>query len=104
MFDFNVIIGMNCLSEYRAHIVCQEKQVLFSLLNGHVFEFEGTKIGPLPQMISAMQAQRCLQVGCQWFIVNVFNMNLVTQGPHHVKIVSEYLDVFSEELPQTPPD
>ena len=31
-------------------------------------------------------------------------MNLVTQGPHHVKIVSEYLDVFSEELPQTPPD
>ena len=30
MFDFNVIIGMNCLSEYRAHIVCQEKRVLFS--------------------------------------------------------------------------
>ena len=104
MFDFNVIIGMNCLSEYRAHIVCQEKRVLFSPLNGHFFEFEGTKDRPLPQMFSVMQAQRCLQVGCQGFIVNVFNMNLVTQGPHHVKIVSEYLDVFSEELPQMSPD
>ena len=30
MFDFNVIIDMNCLSKYRAHIVCQEKRVLFS--------------------------------------------------------------------------
>ena len=78
MFDFNVIIGMNCLSEYRAHIVCQEKRVLFSPLNGHFFEFEGTKVRPLPQMFSTMQAQRCLQFGCQGFIVNVFNMNLVT--------------------------
>ena len=35
MFDFNVIIGMNCLSEYRAHIVCQEKWILFGPLNGN---------------------------------------------------------------------
>ena len=104
MFDFNVIIDMNCLSKYRAHIVCQEKRVLFSPLNGHFFEFEGTKVRPLPQMFLAMQAQRCLQVGCQGFIVNLFNMNLVTQRPHHVKIISEYLDMFPEELPQMPPD
>ena len=104
MFDFNVIIGMNFLSEYRAHIVCQEKRVFFSLLNEHFFEFVGTKVRPLPQMFPAMQAQRCLQVGCQGFIVNVFNMNLVTQGPHHVKIISEYLDMFPEELPQMPPN
>ena len=104
MFDFNVIIGMNCLSEYRAHIVYQEKRVLFSPLNRHFFEFEGTKVRPLPQMFSAMQAQKCVQVGCQRFIVNVFNMNLVTQRPHHVKIISEYLDMFLEELPQMPPD
>ena len=72
-------------------------------MNGHFFEFEGTKVRPLPQIFSAKQAQRCLQVGCQGFIVNVFNMNLVTQGPHHVKIVSEYLDMFPKELPQMPP-
>ena len=54
MFDFYVIISMDCLSEYRAHTICQEKRVLFSPLNGHFFEFEGRKVKPLPQMISAM--------------------------------------------------
>ena len=60
MFDFDIIIGMDYLSKYRVHIVCQEKQVLFSPLNGHFFEFEGRKVRPLPPMISAMQVQRCL--------------------------------------------
>ena len=31
-------------------------------------------------------------------------MNLDIQGPHHVKIVNEFLDVFPNELPQMPPD
>ena len=101
---YKAIIGMNCLSEYRAHNVCQEKRVLFSPLNGHFFEFEGTKVRLLPRMISAIQAQKCLQFGCRGIIVNVFNMNLDTQEPHHIKIVSEFLDVIPEELPQMPPD
>ena len=104
LFDFDVILGMDWLARYRAIIDCNEKRVLFSPLGGPYFTFEGSKVRPLPRLLTALQAQRCLRKGCQGFLVSVYDKELDTRGPQDVKVVQDFLDVCPEDLTELPPD
>ncbi|CAA0831250.1 Uncharacterized mitochondrial protein AtMg00860, partial [Striga hermonthica] len=77
MRDFDVILGMDWLTRYRADIRCQEREVtLYPLSNG----------------------------SCQGYLVSMVSDDVDERVPERVSIVCEYLDVFPDDLPGGPPD
>ncbi|CAA0831261.1 Uncharacterized mitochondrial protein AtMg00860, partial [Striga hermonthica] len=84
MRDFNVILGMDCLSRYRADIQCQEREVTLFPASDQPIVFFGVKSRTVPRVISSMQARKRLSKASS--------------------TVCEFLDVFPDELPGGPPD
>ena len=70
-----------------AIIDCKEKRVLFSPIDCPYFAFEGSKVRPLPRLLTSLQAQWCLRKGCQGILVSVYDKELDTRGPQDVKVV-----------------
>lgn len=54
--------------------------------------------------ISAIQAKRFIEAGCQAFLVTITQYNTEITSIETVPIVSEYTDVFPKDLPGIPPD
>ncbi|CAA0832652.1 Uncharacterized mitochondrial protein AtMg00860, partial [Striga hermonthica] len=81
MRDFDVILGMDCLTRYRADI------------------------RTVPRVISFMQARKSLSKGsCLGYLVSMVSEDDSERSPERVSIVCEYIDVFLDELPGGPPD
>ena len=55
-------------------------------------------------MISAITAKRLLRKGCQAYLAHVIDTKLEGPKLENIPIVSEFPDVFLEELPGLPPD
>ncbi|XP_073025133.1 uncharacterized protein [Primulina eburnea] len=68
MIEFDVILGMDWLSSYRAVIDCVEKTVRFSTEEGdsNVFKGSGTSLGT--SFISCLKVNKMLVKGCQGFL------------------------------------
>ena len=65
---FNIILGMDWLSNNHAIIDCHNKEIIFRLLANFEFKFVGTKVGATPQLISTTQANQLLLEGCQVYL------------------------------------
>ncbi|CAA0810269.1 Uncharacterized mitochondrial protein AtMg00860, partial [Striga hermonthica] len=102
---FDVILGMDWLTRYRADIWCQEREVtLFSVSDQPVI-FYGVKSRTVPRVISSMQARKSLSKGSyQGYLVSMISEDDSERSPESVSIVCDYLDVFPDELPGRPPD
>jgi hypothetical protein len=50
---FNIILGMDWLSNNHAIIGCHNEEIIFRLLADSEFKFVGTKVGAIQQLISA---------------------------------------------------
>ena len=61
MHDFNVILGIDWLSSYCAHIDCELKQVVFHSFAYSGLIFEGVGVVPPPYLISSMKARRLIK-------------------------------------------
>nr|GFD00006.1 reverse transcriptase [Tanacetum cinerariifolium] len=55
------------------------------------------------QIISALQARTLLYHGCEGFLATIHDMTSEVPTIHDQQIVSEFLDVFPDELPRIPP-
>ncbi|KAJ4717071.1 Retrotransposon protein, putative, Ty3-gypsy subclass [Melia azedarach] len=104
MHDFDVILGMDWLSTYHASVKCYEKEVIFRPPGETEFKFVGTKLFVMPRVISALQAWKSLKKGCMGFLASVIDIEKVEVNLQDVPVVSEFIDVFPEDLPGTPPD
>ncbi|XP_075515465.1 uncharacterized protein LOC142550112 [Primulina tabacum] len=105
MVAFDVILGMDWLSAYRAVIDCVGKIVKF-LADDHdsdVFVGLGSSMG-IP-IISFFQANKLLHKGCMGFLASVVDVqkecNLQLQD---IDVVQDYPDVFADDVPGLPPD
>ncbi|XP_038976913.1 uncharacterized protein LOC120107632 [Phoenix dactylifera] len=103
--DFDVILGMNWLSEYHAHIDCYGKKVVFQMPDNLKFFYQGDAptIKPSLHIISAMSARKVLGKGCQAYLAYIMDTQKES-GPDNIPVVREYPDVFPEELPGLPPN
>ena len=72
--------------------------------DGSEFVFRGDRRGTPKGLISALQARRLLKRGCQGFLAHVRELDSQVREPASVPVVSEFLDVFPDELPGLPPD
>ncbi|KAD6453055.1 hypothetical protein E3N88_07760 [Mikania micrantha] len=102
--DFDMILGMDWLSEHRVTIDCQTRRVLFGDPMNPLFVYQGTQPRKPLKIISALKAQKFLSHGCAGFLasVKVDSENKLSVSDHPV--VCEFPDVFPEKLPGVPPD
>src|SRR3954470_7202501 len=91
MREFDVIIGMDWLTAFRAHIDCSNRRVTFQTPEGETLKFLGNKCWtPTPSWMESMLANIWAEEGDK----------KITQL---LPVVREFDDVFPEELLGFPP-
>uniref|UniRef100_UPI001C3D73DE reverse transcriptase family protein n=1 Tax=Picosynechococcus sp. (strain ATCC 27264 / PCC 7002 / PR-6) TaxID=32049 RepID=UPI001C3D73DE len=102
--EFDVILGMDFLSKYRATMDCFQKEVVFKGFEGTEVIFRGDRKILPTCVISAVKAMKLLSKGCEAYLAHVMEVKVEKLKPEDVPIVQEFLDVFPEELSGLPPD
>ncbi|XP_075500063.1 uncharacterized protein LOC142538634 [Primulina tabacum] len=105
MVVFDVILGMDWLSAYRAVIDCVGKTVKFLVddYDSDVFVGLGFSIG-IP-IISCLQANKLLHKGCMGFLASVVDVRKESNFQlQDIDVVQDYPDVFADDVPGLPPD
>nr|GEZ31406.1 putative reverse transcriptase domain-containing protein [Tanacetum cinerariifolium] len=103
MYEFDIILGMDWLTEHHAMIDCRSYRVSFSDIHAPEFIYHGSLPGKSMQIISALQARTLLSHGCEGFLANIHDTTSDVPSIHDQPIVSEFSDVFPDELPGIPP-
>ena len=101
MKDFDVILGMDWLSIYRAVMDCFNKTVRLQVLKDNV-EIVGERKHMTTSVISALRADRLIKNGCEGYLAFIMEDKL-SKAVENVPVVCEFLDVFPEEIPGLPP-
>ncbi|XP_074352081.1 uncharacterized protein LOC141691242 [Apium graveolens] len=101
--DFDVILGMDWLSEHRATIDCQEKRVIFGDADKPEFVYQGSQPKGDVKLISALKASKLLSKGCDGYLAFVKDTSKDEPRIEDYPFVREYEDVFPDELPGLPP-
>jgi len=104
LHDFDIILGMNWLSKYKALIYCYAKTVTFQTPKGERMIFEGVRILKPIALKSVVTAQKLLRKGCTGYLTYILKFD--DEGPRlkDIPVVKEFPDVFPKELPGLPPE
>ena len=97
--DFDVILGMDWLTEYQASINCFNKEMMIKTPEGKEIIFRGERRVLPISSISVIVARKMLKKGCQCVMAYTIDANKVETSIINIPIVREFSDVFSEELP-----
>ena len=119
--SYDIIIGINWLSEHKAKVDCLAKTVNCVDDRGRPTSISGIKHEIRAQHISAMQLKRYGRKDCEIFAVRVEDTRETTYGDDYIyedgeikqklkesfeekyPYLKNYQDVFLEELPGLPP-
>ena len=104
MHDFDAILGMDWLIAHSAVVNCKNRSVEFGRGKSEPIVFRGKKPGTNMTHISALQTQHLIAAGCEYFLVSVVATDTKTPDISSVPVVSEFADVFPDELPGLPPE
>jgi hypothetical protein len=102
MEGFNIIIGMDWLSNNVAIINCRSKEIIFRLLADTEFKFVGTKVSNTPRLISATQAKQLILERCQVYLACLKESSHEEKKIRDIPVVQEFLVIFPEDLPGLP--
>ncbi|XP_073051349.1 uncharacterized protein [Primulina eburnea] len=104
MSDFDCILGMDTLSNYRATVDCFHGIVIFRPYYGSKWNFYGSDSQSCIPLVSAMEMFRILSTGNEGFMIYAVD---ATQGKRFevsdIPVVKESPDVFPNEIPGFPP-
>nr|GFC70737.1 putative reverse transcriptase domain, aspartic peptidase domain protein [Tanacetum cinerariifolium] len=103
MCEFDIILGMDWLTKHHATIDCRSYRVIFGDIHAPEFVYHGSLPGKSMQIIFALQARTLLSHGCEAFLATIHDTTLEIPSIHDQPIVSEFPDVFPNELPRIPP-
>nr|GFD32415.1 putative reverse transcriptase domain, aspartic peptidase domain protein [Tanacetum cinerariifolium] len=103
MCEFDIILGMDWLTEHHATIDCRSYRVIFGDIHAPEFIYHGSLPGKSMQIISALQARNLLSHGGKGFLATIHGTTSEVPSIHDQQIVSEFPDVFPDELPGIPP-
>ena len=88
--DFDIILGMDCLSKFGATIDCHAKKVIFQPSNERPFEFCADSKVRAVTVISAIKAWKMVKRGCMGYLVNVEDTK------KELKVKAKYIEVVRE--------
>ena len=84
-------------------VVYRMKRVTLRTTSGEEVTFICERLNHLSNAISAASARTMVQKGCEAHLVYVIDMKKAEPSLSDILIVSDYSDVFLEELPGLPP-
>ncbi|KAF5801008.1 putative nucleotidyltransferase, Ribonuclease H [Helianthus annuus] len=100
---FDIVLGMDWLSRNQAQIICSKRHIVLKTQSGESLTIRGDTHYGLPEDVSMLKASRCLNRGCVIYMAQV-----IIEEPkpkiEDLPVISEYPEVFPEELPGLPPD
>ena len=101
--EFDVILGMDWLSRHQAIVDCRMKRVTLRTPNKEEVTFIGERSNHLSNVISAATARIMVRKGCESYLAYVIETVKARPSISDIPTVSDFPDVFQEELPGLPP-
>ena len=101
--EFDVILGMDWLSRHRAIVDCRMKRVTLRTPNEDEVIFIGERSNHLSNVISATIARKMVRKGCEAYMAYVIDTVKARPSVSDIPTVSDFSDVFMEELPKLSP-
>ena len=101
--EIDVILGMDWLSRHRAIVNCRMKRVTLRTPNESEVIFIDERPNHLSNVISATVARKMVQKGCEAYLAYVIDTVKARPSVSDIPTVSDFPDVFPEELPGLPP-
>ena len=98
MFDFDVILGMDWLSNHHALMDCLTKKIVFQKSRYLGLEFEGDRRILPTYVISALEIKRLLHKGCEAYLAYMVDKSTPEVALDSVPIVREFSNVFLKDL------
>ncbi|GKF32680.1 putative reverse transcriptase domain-containing protein, partial [Tanacetum coccineum] len=100
--SFNVIIGMEWLSQHNAKIICSEKVVHIPIDN-ETLVIRGDLSGTRLNIISCVKTKKYIKRGCCMFLARITEKKSEEKRLEDVPIVRDFPEVFPEDLLRLPP-
>ena len=101
--EFGVILGIDWLSRHQAIVDCRMKRVTLRTPNEDEVTFIGERSNHLSNVISTATARTMVQKGCEAYLAYVIDTVKARPSVSDIPIVSDFPDVFPEELLGLPP-
>ncbi|KAG8477207.1 hypothetical protein CXB51_030530 [Gossypium anomalum] len=102
--EFDVILGMDWLTQHDAVVNCRHKYIMLKCQNGELLRVKSDQTEGLSDVISVMVAQRYVKKGYDAYLAYVLDTKVSESKIQAVPVVCEFSDVFPEELPGLPPE
>ena len=100
--EFDVILGMDWLSRHQVMVDCRMKRVTLRTPNEDEVTFIGERSNHLSNVISATIARKMVRKGCEAYLAYVIDTVKVRPSVSDILTVSDFPDVFPEELSELP--
>ncbi|KAF5767636.1 putative nucleotidyltransferase, Ribonuclease H [Helianthus annuus] len=101
--SFDVVIGMDWLSQHHAEILCKEKVIRIPRSSQEPLQVQGDKSGAVVGIISYLKAQKCLRKGHTAILALVTDASTKEKKLEDIPVVRDFPQVFPEDLPGLPP-
>ena len=101
--EFDVILGMDWLSQHQVVVDCRMKRVTLRTPSGEEVTFNGERSNHLSNVISAAIARSMVRKGCEAYLAYVIDMKKAEPILSDIPTISDYPDVFLEDFPRLPP-
>ena len=102
--DFDVILGMDWLSRHHATVDCYRKEVRFCRPGKTEVVFYGLRKTLPNSIMTAMKASKMLRKSYQGYLAYAIELRDNGSQLEDIPVVSEFSDVFPEDLPGIPLD
>ena len=101
--EFDVIFGMDWLSQHQAIVDCRMKRVALRTPNDEEVIFISETSNHLSNVIFATTVRKIVRKGCEAYLAYVIDTVKARPSVSDIPTVSDFQDVFPEELPGLPP-
>ena len=98
-----MILGMDWLSRHQVVVDCRMKRVTLRTPIGEEVTFIVQRSNHLSNVISIATARAMIQKGCKAYLAYVIDIKKAEPSLSDIPTVCDYSEVFSEELPELPP-
>jgi len=103
LYDFDLILGMDWLSRYRAQVDCFTKTVNLQDVSGKRVVFRGERRVISNSIISVMKTGKLIRKGCPAWLSHVRELKKGSIELTNIHIIKEFSYMFPEELLGPPP-
>jgi len=103
MSDFDVILGMDWLSDHDARVLCRERRVVIPRPEGPPLVVKGVQGKDGRVVISALKARQFSEKGCCAFLTSLVSAEEVVKPLEEIAVVREFPDVFPDDIQGLPP-